>query len=91
METVGLRDLSHHTSRVANRVRNGETIIVTDHGKPVMRLVPEVGGDSLLDHYIAAGVVVPAIDSSPFSVPEGEPVDNTLSEALLAARDEERW
>ncbi|MGH8792889.1 MAG: type II toxin-antitoxin system Phd/YefM family antitoxin [Stackebrandtia sp.] len=91
METVGLRELSHHTSQVVNRVRNGETIVVTDHGKPVLRLVPEAAGESLLDRYTAAGVVTPAVDSTPFTVPEGPVVDNALSEALIAARDEERW
>ena len=37
---MGLRELRHHTSEVIARVRRGETIAVTEHGRPVARLVP---------------------------------------------------
>src|SRR5260370_489929 len=40
---VGLRDLRHHTSEVLARVRHGETIDVTEHGRLIARIVP-VGG-----------------------------------------------
>lgn len=38
--TVGVRDLSHHTSQVLNRVKAGERLVVTDHGKPIALVVP---------------------------------------------------
>ena len=41
---VGLRDLRHHTSDVLARVRHGETIIITDRGRPVARLVSALTG-----------------------------------------------
>lgn len=91
METVGLRELSHHTAQIVRRVRNGETFIVTDHGKPVLRIVPEPASSSLLARLTAEGVVAPAIDETPFSMPEGDPGDPSLSDRLIAARDEERW
>ena len=91
METIGLRELSHHTAQVVRRVRNGETVIVTDHGRPVLRMMPEPASSSLLAKHLAEGTVTPALDDSPFTGPEGEPVDSSLSERLLAARDEERW
>jgi prevent-host-death family protein len=31
--TVGLRELRHHTSEVLARVRHGETIDITEHGR----------------------------------------------------------
>ena len=37
---VGLRDLRHHTSEVLARVRHGETIDVTEHGRLIARIVP---------------------------------------------------
>src|ERR1039458_8587959 len=37
---VGLRDLRHHTSEVLARVRRGETIDVTEHGRLIARIVP---------------------------------------------------
>lgn len=38
--TVGVRDLSHHTSQVLNRVRSGERLVVTDRGEPVALVIP---------------------------------------------------
>ncbi len=38
--TIGLRELRHKTGEVVTRVRNGETIDVTDHGRGVARIVP---------------------------------------------------
>src|ERR1700735_1146255 len=37
---VGLRDLRHHTSEVLARVRQGETVDVTEHGRLIARIVP---------------------------------------------------
>ena len=37
---VGLRDLRHHMSEVLGRVRRGETIDVTEHGRVIARIVP---------------------------------------------------
>ncbi len=38
--SVGLRELRQQTSAVMKRVRNGESIDVTDHGHPIARIVP---------------------------------------------------
>ncbi|MDT3440422.1 MULTISPECIES: type II toxin-antitoxin system Phd/YefM family antitoxin [unclassified Pseudofrankia] len=38
--SVGIRDLSHHTSQVLGRVRAGERIVITDRGEPVAMMVP---------------------------------------------------
>jgi prevent-host-death family protein len=40
MKTVGSRELKNRLGRYLGRVRNGETFVVTDRGKPVARLVP---------------------------------------------------
>jgi prevent-host-death family protein len=39
--SVGVRELKSQLSRYLRRVKTGETIIITDHGKPIARLVPE--------------------------------------------------
>lgn len=36
---MGIRELKNGTSRVIERVENGESITVTRHGKPVARIV----------------------------------------------------
>lgn len=40
MELVGIRELKQQTSAVVARVVAGETITVSDRGRPVARLVP---------------------------------------------------
>jgi prevent-host-death family protein len=57
MERIGVRELRQHASRYLARVRAGETIEVTDRGRPVARLVPV--GEPTWDDLIASGVVTP--------------------------------
>ncbi|MGH9110029.1 MAG: type II toxin-antitoxin system Phd/YefM family antitoxin [Acidimicrobiales bacterium] len=40
MERIGVRELRQHASRYLARVATGETIQVTDRGRPVAFLVP---------------------------------------------------
>jgi prevent-host-death family protein len=40
METVGVRDLKASLSGYLRRVKEGETIVVTDRGQPIARIVP---------------------------------------------------
>jgi prevent-host-death family protein len=39
--TVGVRDLRDHLSAFLERVKAGETITVTEHGRPIAHLVRE--------------------------------------------------
>ena len=39
--TVGIRDLKARLSEYLHRVQEGNIIIITDHGKPVGRLIPD--------------------------------------------------
>ena len=54
MRTVGSRELKNRLGRYLGLVGKGETIIVTDRGKPVARLLPleqeRENGRSLSDH-----------------------------------------
>jgi prevent-host-death family protein len=61
MERIGVRELRQHASRYLARVRAGETIEVTDRGRPVARLVPV--GEPTWDDLIAAGIVTPPEES----------------------------
>lgn len=47
--TVGIRQLKAHLSEYMRRVKAGETIIITERGAPVGRLIPEAAAthDSL--------------------------------------------
>ncbi|MFD4422284.1 type II toxin-antitoxin system Phd/YefM family antitoxin [Agromyces sp. NPDC058484] len=57
---VGVRDLRDALSRHLARVRAGETVIVTDHGRPIARLVP-YETVSPLERMIAEGFARPPL------------------------------
>jgi prevent-host-death family protein len=90
---VGLRELRHHTSEVLARVRHGETIDVTEHGRLIARIVPVEGRTPapILARLVASGRVSLAV--RPGYRPRMRPGDGTnrLSESLATMRDEERW
>ncbi len=55
---VGVRELRDHLSKYLSRVRDGEELTVTDHGKPIARILPI--GQRPIDRAIAEGRVTPA-------------------------------
>lgn len=57
---VGVRELRDGLSRHLATVQEGHTITVTDHGRPVARIIP-VGVPTKLEQLIAEGKVTPAI------------------------------
>ena len=61
---VGIAELRDSLSRHIAAVKKGDEIVVTDHGRPVARIVP--AGSSKLDALIAQGRVVPAPDDTPY-------------------------
>jgi prevent-host-death family protein len=92
MERIGVRDLNQNTSQVLARVRRGETVEVTERGRPIARLVPVDGGLTLLDRLVAEGRAVAPVGGGPVPLPPvlGDP-DLDVAADLAASRDEERW
>ena len=90
---MGLRDLRHHTSDVLARVRHGEIIDVTEHGRLIARIVP--AGDReptpILACLVASGRATLA--RRPGYRPRMHPGDgvNRLTDTLAEMRDEEGW
>jgi prevent-host-death family protein len=91
--TVGLRDLRHHTSEVLARVRHGEAIDVTEHGRLIARIVPveERAPTPTLARLVALGRA--SLARRPGYRPRMRAGDgtDTLSGTLAAMRAEERW
>ena len=56
---IGVRELRDGLSRHLAIVREGHTITVTDHGRPVARIVP-VDAPTNLERLIGEGKVTPA-------------------------------
>jgi len=85
---VGVRELKNRLSHFIDLVQVGNEVIVTEHGKPVARLVPASEDDSRLQKLILAGIVTPAIDSSR-PRPFGRLVATaSMSELIREMRDE---
>jgi prevent-host-death family protein len=56
---VGVRELRDHLSKYLAEVKEGREIVVTDHGRPIARLVPPEPGRSKLAQLIAEGRAQP--------------------------------
>lgn len=56
MGSVGVRELRDALSAHLAKVREGHTITVTDHGRPVARIVP-VGEPTKFEQLVASGRV----------------------------------
>jgi prevent-host-death family protein len=77
MVSVGVRELRQRASELLRRVQNGESIEITDRGRPVAVLVPLP--DDPLERLIASGDL---------TIPDGDLAD--LPEPLRAAPGAER-
>lgn len=91
MTTVGVRELRQRASELLRLVARGETVEVTDRGRPVAVLapIPQAGG---LDQLRATGLLEAAtarLDglADPLPISGGEP---TASQVLSALRRDER-
>ena len=91
METIGLRELNQNPSKAVARVRAGTSIVVTDRGRPLFRMVPEPQATGTLHRMIANGEVRPPVQSGmPDIVDDLAPETENLSDLLIADRDRER-
>lgn len=88
MERIGVRELRQHASRYLARVATGETIEVTDRGRPVALLVPT--HEDRWQHLVASGQVLVATGSG--DVVDDAPHDYGIdaSARLAAMRADER-
>jgi prevent-host-death family protein len=90
-KSVGLRELGQNVFGVLGRIKRGETIVVTEHGHSVARIVP-YGSEDTLDAMVADGRVIPPIRDfgDVLSGPRLPAGKSTLSEILEEMRRDER-
>jgi prevent-host-death family protein len=91
MKRIGVRELRQNASKYLADVESGESIEITDRGRPVARLVP-VSGDPWQDLVNAGDVVLASCSSKAGDIgrigPETYP--HSASEALERLRRDER-
>jgi prevent-host-death family protein len=91
MVSVGIRELRQRASELLRRVGRGETIEVTDRGRPVAILAPPTAGGPL-EQLRALGEIDPAegdLDDLPAPLVVGPAVE-LPSEVLRRLREGER-
>lgn len=88
MDRIGVRELRQYASRYLARVAHGETLEVTDRGRPIARLIP-VERDAWND-LIASGMLLAPEDD--LDIADEPPVDYgaQASATLAHLRAEER-
>lgn len=88
MDRIGVRELRQHASRYLTRVASGETLEVTDRGRPVAMLVP-LQGDTWQDLLNSGRVVPPAGGGDVLDDAPGD-FGIDASAILARAREDER-
>ena len=91
MASVGVRELRQRASELLRRVEAGETIEVTDRGRPVAVLAP-IPGQGRIECLKAAGDLVPSqhdLDDLPLPLPLGTDQEPP-SQVLARLRRDER-
>ncbi|MGX5773050.1 type II toxin-antitoxin system Phd/YefM family antitoxin [Microbacterium ureisolvens] len=84
VDTIGIRELRDGLSRHLADVREGGEIIVTDHGKPIARIVP-FGSESGLEKLVREGIARrPTSPRRP--LPEPIKANGTVSDLLEESR-----
>lgn len=90
---VGVRELRQNLSVYLARIKQGESLEVTEHGQVVAVLAPVPPNASRYDVLLAQGLITPATRSiqdlpPPRKMPPGT---RSLTEILREMRDEERY
>lgn len=89
---VTITELNQQTAKVLERIKQGESIDVTERGRPIARIVPITPGASALDDLVREGRALAATrpDVLLSHVPAAAPGATSLTETLARDRDEER-
>ena len=87
MDEVGIRALEQNASAIVARAAAGEVIAVNDRGRPVAQLSPLPL--STLDGLVETGLARPP-KRAPTDLPAPVDIGRSLSDDLIARRDDER-
>lgn len=89
-DRVGVRELRQNLSVYLRRVHRGESLVVTEHGRPVARLGPLAAGDDVLERLVDAGRMMPADRSIDDALSRHTRPDRATSDAIMRALEEQR-
>lgn len=86
MESIGIRELRQNASEYLRRVAEGDSIEITDRGRPVARLVPihRDGYDQLMAEGLIRRGTGNLLDIKPVPLPKGATPPSKILEDLRA-------
>jgi prevent-host-death family protein len=92
MRTTGVTDLKASLSEILARVKAGEEVLVTEHGRPIAKIVPLAAADpeAGVDDLVRAGILrrpEKTLGEEFFALPRPSDPGGLALRALL----EERW
>jgi prevent-host-death family protein len=90
MDRIGIRELRQNASKYIERVKAGETLEVTERGRPVAVLAPLPPTTSVIDRLRAEGRLRPARGRIGDLPPPIKVDDPDIGRKLLEALDEQR-
>lgn len=84
---VGIRDAKIHLSRFLKLVQKGTEVVITDHGRPVGKIVPMVSKDLSLEDRIQRlleqGLLEPLAGERLKTIPPPIPVPAGIAQRML--------
>lgn len=94
---IGVAELKARLSAYLDKVKAGEELLITEHGRPVARLVPVRGADEVRDaraqRLMRAGTLAPPRGPMPRALlrrPSGRAGAGEVLDALLDEREDWR-
>lgn len=85
--SVGIRDAKIHLSRYLKLVQQGEEIVITDHGRPIGKIVPiasrELALEDRVERLEEQGVLAPLAGKRLRIVPPPIPVPKDAAQKML--------
>lgn len=95
-DSVTVSELNRQTAKVLERVKDGESLVISEYGRPIARITParQSTGSRILDRLIAQGRAIPAANPGP--IPPTPPLDErdegvSLTADLIQLREDERY
>ena len=89
-DRVGIRELRQNLSVYLARVKEGESLEVTEHGRPVAVLAPLPESTTTIDRLVAEGRAWPAVGKLSDLPPPIKVDDPDISRRIREALDAER-
>jgi prevent-host-death family protein len=90
MDRIGIRELRQNASKYIERVKDGETLEITERGRPVAMLAPVPETRSVIDRLVAEGRAWPGEGKLSDLPPPIKVHDPDIGRKLLEALDEQR-